>query len=395
MGVPAFYRWLAEKYPKTVVDCVEAEAPPLADGSSDFGALDWRAPSPNGTEVDNLYLDMNGVIHPCARPEVGPAPSSEEHIFQNIEKYIDRLLAAVRPRRLIYMAVDGPAPRAKMNQQRSRRFKAAKDAAERDAAEERLRAEWRARGLEPPPKRDAAAFAFDSNVITPGTQFMARLAAALRAYVARRLASHPAWRGLAVVLSDASVPGEGEHKIMEHIRAQRAMPGYDANMWHCVHGLDADLIMLALATHEPRFLILREVVFSAKDRKRQLRQDGRAGLGAADDDDETDEAAATAAALRRGGKPLQVRRGPSSRPSVRARARARRDTAPRLTPCAAPPFARRRRAPGGFCARPLPSAPLHCHHRTANVTATSSCAFTRCASTWPSSSSECPFAARP
>ncbi|KAG8460526.1 hypothetical protein KFE25_013176 [Diacronema lutheri] len=308
MGVPAFYRWLAEKYPKTVVDCVEAEAPPLADGSSDFGALDWRAPSPNGTEVDNLYLDMNGVIHPCARPEVGPAPSSEEHIFQNIEKYIDRLLAAVRPRRLIYMAVDGPAPRAKMNQQRSRRFKAAKDAAERDAAEERLRAEWRARGLEPPPKRDAAAFAFDSNVITPGTQFMARLAAALRAYVARRLASHPAWRGLAVVLSDASVPGEGEHKIMEHIRAQRAMPGYDANMWHCVHGLDADLIMLALATHEPRFLILREVVFSAKDRKRQLRQDGRAGLGAADDDDETDEAAATAAALRRGGKPLQFLR---------------------------------------------------------------------------------------
>jgi hypothetical protein len=51
MGVPAFYRWLAEKYPKTIVDCVEAEAPPLDDGTSDFGAVDWSSPSPNRTEV--------------------------------------------------------------------------------------------------------------------------------------------------------------------------------------------------------------------------------------------------------------------------------------------------------------------------------------------------------
>jgi 5'-3' exonuclease len=175
MGVPAFYRWLAEKYPKTIVDCVEAEAPPLPDGSSDFGAVDWTGPGLNngGQEVDCLYLDMNGVIHPCARPEEGPPITSEAQIFRNIEKYIDRLLAAVRPRRLLYMAVDGPAPRAKMNQQRSRRFKAAKDSAETEAAGEVLRAEWKGRGLQPPPKKDpATSFHFDSNVITPGTHYL-------------------------------------------------------------------------------------------------------------------------------------------------------------------------------------------------------------------------------
>lgn len=273
MGVPALFRWLSAKYPKIVERVQEA---PTIDEDGTSIPVDLSDPNPNGVEFDNLYLDMNGIIHPCCHPMDKPAPNTEEEMMLEIFKYIDRIFAMIRPRRLLFMAIDGVAPRAKMNQQRSRRFRAAKERREKAAREAELASTANSNGKdaengdaeaeddngdEAETVEGTSAAAFDYNCITPGTKFMALIATSIQYYIVERMNKERAWKNIKVIFSDANVPGEGEHKIVDYIRRQRLDPDYDPNTKHVIYGLDADLIMLSMATHEPYFRVLREDVF--------------------------------------------------------------------------------------------------------------------------------------
>src|ERR1700761_901085 len=147
-----------------------------------------------------------------------------------------------------------------MNQQRSRRFRSAQDAKEDEEKKAEFQKILNASGRGSS-NSEPSAPKFDSNVITPGTPFMHFLSQSLKYWVAYKLNKDPGWAKMKVLISDASVPGEGEHKMMEFIRSQRRSPEHDPNTRHVIYGLDADLIMLGLATHEPHFRILREDVF--------------------------------------------------------------------------------------------------------------------------------------
>ncbi|XP_068754427.1 5'-3' exoribonuclease 1-like isoform X2 [Montipora capricornis] len=236
MGVPKFYRWVSERYPCLSQVIEEHQIP----------------------DFDNLYLDMNGIIHPCSHPNDDDPHfrKSEEDIFADIFHYIEVLFRIIKPKKVFFMAVDGVAPRAKMNQQRGRRFRSAKE------AEDNIRKALEKGQILPTEER------FDSNCITPGTPFMVRLHEQLKFFVNYKISSDLAWQGLRIYLSGHETPGEGEHKIMEFIRSERIRPDYDPNTRHCLYGLDADLIMLGLSTHEPHFSLLREEVRFGKAAKR-------------------------------------------------------------------------------------------------------------------------------
>ena len=160
-------------------------------------------------DVDNFYLDANGILHKCTHGDDGESvAASLDDSLVLICSYIDGLVQRVRPRRLVYIAIDGCAPRAKMNQQRQRRYRVAR---EREREEARRAAEapppppavpapQEAGGDKGPEPAGCAAPApapapapaaeeeegepaFDSNHITPGTEFMARVSEQLRYFI--------------------------------------------------------------------------------------------------------------------------------------------------------------------------------------------------------------------
>ncbi|KAJ7770411.1 XRN 5'-3' exonuclease N-terminus-domain-containing protein [Mycena metata] len=167
------------------------------------------------------------------------------------------------------LATDGVAPRAKMNQQCSRHFRSAQEAKDKEAARAESILLWEAMGKEITDLERKEGW--DQNAITPGTPFMELLATLLRHSVVQKINTDPGWKNIQVLISDASVPGEGGHKIMDFIRRQRSNTGHDPNKCH-----DADLIMLGIATHEPQFWVLREDAFADANSTvcRKCRQEG-------------------------------------------------------------------------------------------------------------------------
>lgn len=294
MGVPKFFRWISERYPK-----VNQRHTCLADPETHQRYYPGETlpppliePDPLSTcglppEIDRLYIDCNGVIHGCSHNNGKAKDVTHKDIFRNIAYYLDRIISdIVKPKELVYIAIDGVAPRAKLNQQRARRYRGGseeleqsiydafyeeyeEDQDEKNANNNNTAGGDRLSGkFESSDEEEAVPDgAFHSNSITPGTEFFSECTAHMEHWIQYKLSTDPKWKGLKIILSGPNVPGEGEHKIMEFMRQERARPDYNPNLHHAIMGQDADLIMLGLVTHEPNLCIVRErVIFDAKKR---------------------------------------------------------------------------------------------------------------------------------
>ncbi|OIR57889.1 MAG: 5'-3' exoribonuclease [Amphiamblys sp. WSBS2006] len=207
MGIPRFYRWLRTRYPVCTQEVLENRIP----------------------HFDNLYLDANSLVHQEINRLKGKRISTQK-IFYSVSKNIEDLFLKIKPQKVFFVSLDGVAPRAKMNQQRTRRFLGA---------------------------RSETGKGFDRCHISPGTSFMDELNKTLQYFIAKKVSDDPRWQGVTVFFSGSDVPGEGEHKIQELIRKEVAEKG-PQKIRHCLYGLDADLILLSLATHEHHFCLLRD-----------------------------------------------------------------------------------------------------------------------------------------
>jgi 5'-3' exonuclease len=215
MGIPSFYRHLVKKTPSLIKE---------------------KNKSPSV-----LALDLNCAIYHCLgklqkkTPYAASAHAAfEAALIKAVISYIVKLRDHVQPTELLYIAVDGVVPMAKIRQQRMRRFKSVWVGAEENKIK----------------NKGCDSTGWDRNAITPGTEFMDKLSKGLREWCAGQKNT---------IVSDVYEGGEGEQKIMEYLRNA----AYGAGTEIVVYGLDADLIVLCLWHHEQfgwSFKLLREDV---------------------------------------------------------------------------------------------------------------------------------------
>lgn len=191
--------------------------------------------------IHNVCIDMNGIIHSCAQEiyEYGNFKKNrllthknkltlknQLRLFNKIGDTIENIRNTIQPTKRIILCIDGVAGCAKMAQQRQRRFKSSLEYDEKE---------------------------FNSNCISAGTKFMNYLSKYIDWYIRFMISTNDYWKDLEVVFSSEKVPGEGEHKIINYIRKL----GKESESF-CIHGLDADLIMLGMSINNNDMYIYRE-----------------------------------------------------------------------------------------------------------------------------------------
>lgn len=203
MGIPSYYKKLIDTNPGLILH------------HHPDSVIEW------------LFMDFNCLIYHCLhRVDTPKYPGEhgrqewEDEFISCIIQYTLNVIQLVMPKSGVFIAIDGVVPMAKMRQQRLRRFKSA------------WMAQKSSENTEP---------SWDTNAITPGTEFMKKLRNGLEKMI--KIHGKKTWK-----LSSSDEPGEGEHKLISEWRKGAYKGDY------AVYGLDADLILLSILGRETMML---------------------------------------------------------------------------------------------------------------------------------------------
>ncbi len=224
MGIPSYFRQIIKDYPETHF---------------------WK----DDLDVDHFLIDFNAMIYhviALLNKELGDELNKtspvvyETKLLNGVIKQLQHVICdVIKPKQTVYIAVDGPPPRAKMVQQRSRRYKVIKEQNFRKDLEQKYHVK-------------IPSLPWNRSAISPGTSFMSKTSKMIiRAIQQRTFQIHN--EKLLVIFSDDSIPGEGEHKLLPSIRRLK-----DTNETSVIYSPDADLIVLSVMSGIPNIFILRE-----------------------------------------------------------------------------------------------------------------------------------------
>jgi hypothetical protein len=205
MGIPSYFAFIVKNYPYIIKKYIN-----------------------NVLNVDNLYLDCNSIIYDAYnKMEFDKltetiAVSIIKRVINKIEEYI----SIIKPSQTVIIAFDGVAPVAKLEQQRSRRYKSGYQ-------NEISRAIFKKE------KDDA----WNTTAITPGTKFMSELNLSISKHFSSTSDYYSKYNVINIIVSGSNKVGEGEHKLFDYIRTN---PEKHSDQTTIIYGLDADLIMLSI-----------------------------------------------------------------------------------------------------------------------------------------------------
>ena len=198
MGIPSYFSYIIKNHPNII---------------RNLGFFK------NGADFQHLYMDCNSIIYDAVNSIKQLTDDFEKLIIDKVIDHIDFYIRMINPTTTIFVAFDGVAPFAKMDQQRKRRYRT-QFLSTLDFGKDTKRNSW------------------NTSSITPGTDFMDKLSS--RIYAAFRN-SEKKYNVKNVLVSCSDEKGEGEHKLFKHLRNNNFK-----NDTVAVYGLDSDLIMLSI-----------------------------------------------------------------------------------------------------------------------------------------------------